>query len=80
MRDPAVRRSEVIMVQFALKTAGAVAVLVGVLASGFGSFWASEALEFFSSSSIGRVLEIFVPFLPIFLITFGAFLLVKARQ
>ncbi len=67
------------MIQLALKISGAAAVAVGVLAIGFGSFWASRTMEFFASSSIGRAFEIFVPFLPILLITFGAFLLVKSR-
>ena len=68
------------MIQFVLKISGAGAVVVGLLAIGFGSFWASRTLELFSSSSIGRAFETWVPFMPIFLITFGAYLLVKSRQ
>ncbi len=68
------------MVRFALKISGAAAVIAGVLAIGFGSFWASRTLELVSSSSIGRAFETLVPFLPIFLIAFGAFLLVKSRS
>ena len=68
------------MIRFALKVSGAAAVAVGVLAICFGSFWASQTLEFFDSSSIGRVFETLVPFLPILLIAFGAFLLVRSRQ
>ena len=56
------------------------AVVVGVLAIGFGSFWASRTLELFSSSSIGPAFETLVPFLPILLIAFGAFLLARSRQ
>ncbi len=74
------RGKRVGMIQLALKICGAAAVVVGVLAIGFGSFWASQTLEFFDSSSIGRVFETLVPFLPILLIAFGAFLLVKSRQ
>ena len=68
------------MISFALKISGAAAVGVGVLAIGFGSLWASRTMAFFSSSSIGRAFESFVPFLPICLIAFGAFLLVKSRH
>ncbi len=68
------------MIQAALKICGAGAVGVGLLAIGFGSFWASQTLELVSSSSIGRAFETLVPFLPIFLIAFGAHLLVKSRQ
>ncbi len=68
------------MIQLALKISGAAAVVVGVLAIAFGSVWASRTLELFSSGSIGVVFETLVPFLPILLVTFGAFLLVKSRQ
>jgi len=61
-----------------LATAGVAAV--GLVAIAFGSLWAPDTLELFASSSIGRALELFVPFLPILLITFGAFLLVKSRE
>ena len=67
------------MIQLALKISGAAAVAVGVLAIGFGSFWASRTLKFFDSSAIGRVFETLVPFLPILLIAFGALLLVRSR-
>jgi hypothetical protein len=63
-----------------LATAGVAAVAVGLVAIAFGSLWAPDTLELFASSSIGRALEILVPFLPIFLIMFGAFLLVKSRE
>ena len=68
------------MIQLALKISGAAAVVVGVLAIAFGSIWASRTLKLFSSSSIGVVFETLVPFSPILLIAFGAFLLVKSRQ
>ncbi len=67
------------MIELALKISGAAAVVVGVLAIAFGSVWASGAMDLFASSAVGRVFESFVPFLPIFLIAFGAFLLVKSR-
>jgi hypothetical protein len=62
------------------RAAGGTAVALGVLAIGFGSLWASQALDLFGQSAIGRVFEILVPFLPIFLILLGAYLLVRARQ
>ncbi len=80
MADPSEPPSEASMIQLVLNISGAAAVVVGVLAIGFGSFWASQTLQFFSSSSIGRAFEVAVPFLPILLITFGAFLLVKSTQ
>ena len=79
MEDAAVRSREANGVRFVLMTAGVV-VVVGLVAIAFGSLWASDTLELFSGSSIGRALELFVPFLPIFLITFGAFLLIKPRE
>jgi len=39
-----------------------------------------KAVAYQWSYAIGRALDTFIPFLPVFLITFGAFLLVKARQ
>jgi hypothetical protein len=68
------------MVQLTLKVSGAAAVVIGVLGIAFGSLWATRTMELFASSAIGRVFESFVPFLPIFLIAFGARLLVKSRQ
>jgi uncharacterized membrane protein len=73
-----VRSKEAKGVRFALTTAGVVAV--GLVAIAFGSLWASDTLELFARSPIGRALELFVPFLPIFLITSGAFLLIKSRE
>ena len=74
------RGKRVGVIQLALKICGVTAVVVGVLAIGFGSFWASRTLELFSSGSIGPAFETLVPFLPILLIAFGAFLLVRSRQ
>lgn len=68
------------MVQLTLKVSGAAAVVIGVLGIAFGSLWATQTMELFASSAIGLVFESFVPFLPIFLIAFGAFLLVRSRQ
>jgi hypothetical protein len=67
------------MLQLAMKLAGTVSMVAGVLAICFGSLWASEALEFVSDT-IGEVFEIFVPFLPILLIVSGASLLVRSRR
>ena len=80
MEDAAVRSRGANQVRFVLTTAGVAAVVVGLVAIAFGSFWASDSLELFSRSSIGRALELFVPFLPIFLITFGTFLLIRSRE
>ena len=80
MTDPADQPPESSMIQFALKLSGAAAAVTGVLGICLGSLWASETLEWFSNSAIGRALEILVPFLPILLIALGAFLLVKSRQ
>jgi hypothetical protein len=68
------------MIQFALKASGAGAVTVGLLALAFGSLWASRALELVSGSSIAAVFDTLLPFLPIFLIASGAFLLVRPRN
>ena len=65
------------MIQLALKISGAAAVVTGVVAIGFGSIWASRTLELFSGSAIGQT---FVPFFPILLIAFGAYLLATSRQ
>ncbi len=67
------------MIQFVLKLAGSTAVVFGVLAIAFGSVWASETMQFFSSTIL-RPFETFVPFLPILLVAFGAFLVVKSRE
>jgi hypothetical protein len=80
MTDPTQRPREARMTQVALEISGAAAAATGVLGICFGSFWAPETLELFSSSAIGGVLEISVPFLPILLITLGAFLLVQSRH
>ncbi len=68
------------MIPFALRTAGAAALGTGVLAIGFGSRWAPQTLEHFYRSAVGRTFELAVPFLPIFLIMLGAFLLVESRK
>jgi hypothetical protein len=80
MENAAVQSRQANRVRFALAIAGVAAVVVGLAAIAFGSFWASDSLELFSRSSIGRALELFLPFLPIFLIAFGAFLLIRSRQ
>ncbi len=79
MTDPTVPPVEVRVAQRALEVAGAAAVLVGVLAIAFGSVWASEALGLSPDNTIGSLLDLIVPFLPILLIMFGAFLLAKSR-
>ncbi len=68
------------MLQLTMKISGAAAVVVGLLGICFGSFWASRTMTLFDSYAVGRALDTFIPFLPVFLITFGAFLLVKTRQ
>ena len=59
------------------KTVGFVAVLSGAFMAAFGAFWASRTLQVFADNPLGPVLEYFVPFLPIFLMLFGAYLLSK---
>ena len=68
------------MMRFAMRISGAAAVAVGVLAIAFGSYWASQTMTFVSSNLPGALFDTFVPFLPIFLIAFGAFLFVRSRQ
>jgi hypothetical protein len=80
MTDSTKRMREAGTIRVALEPLGAAAAATGVLGICFGSFWASRTLELFSSSAIGRALEILVPFLPILLVFLGAFLLVESRR
>ena len=68
------------MIQRTLQLSGCVLVALGVLAVAFGSVWAAPALEPFDGNPVIGPFELLVPFLPIFLIALGAFLLVKSRR
>ncbi len=56
---------------------GLVAISSGAFMAAFGTFWASRTIQVFSDNPFGPVLEYLVPFLPIFLMLFGAYLLSK---
>ena len=59
---------------------GVVAMGMGIFGIGFGSFWAPAALEFFAGNEIAENFELVIPFVPIFLIALGAYLLVGYPQ
>jgi len=64
---------------------GIMAVAVGLLGSSFGSGWSAGAFEFFAGIEIMNLIGSFapyfpfIPFYPIFIIIFGAYLIVKSR-
>ncbi|MCH8840947.1 MAG: hypothetical protein IH831_09820 [Planctomycetes bacterium] len=62
------------------KIVGFVAVSFGAFTAIFGSFWASRTMQIFSDNPLGPLLDYFVPFLPIFLMLFGAYLLTSSRR
>ncbi len=62
------------------KIVGFVAASSGASMAAFGTFWASRTMQVFEDNPLGPVLSYFVPFLPIFLILFGAYLLTSARR
>ncbi len=72
--------------QFLYLASGSTVVIVGLIASSFGSAWSGRVYEFFDGietmQAIGTYVPYFpfVPFFPIFLIMFGAGLIVKSRQ
>ncbi len=61
------------------RIAGVTAICFGALTAIFGSFWTSGTLQLFSGIVLGPALEYLVPFLPIFLMLFGAYLLTNHR-
>jgi len=63
-----------------MKTAGTAAVALGLTGIAMGSLWAPGALDFVESNGIGWPLELFLPFLPIFLMAAGADLLARSRR
>ncbi len=67
-------------VHVVFRIAGIAAVSFGAYMAIFGSFWASTTMQVFSDSPFGPVLDYFVPFLPIFLMLFGAYLLTNSRR
>ena len=59
----------------ALRVAGTIIVLLGLLTSVFHSNWTPKTLEYLSGSAIGQTVALFVPYAPIALITIGAALI-----
>lgn len=64
---------------------GIVMVLIGLAGIGFGSNWSAQAYELYAGIRIMEFIDTFmpyfpfVPFYPVALITFGAFLIVKSK-
>ena len=54
-------------------------VLLGLAGIGLGSIWAPPTLAFFASYQFAQKFELIIPFLPIFLILLGAFVLNESR-
>ena len=63
-----------------LMIAGVAMVSTGVLGISVGSIWAPAALQFFASNESVQKFELIIPFLPILLIAFGAYLAVYSRK
>ena len=67
--------------RWALRAGGLALAVAGVLGLGFGSQWAPEALGFAESlGAAAGLAELVVPFLPVFLVALGAYLVVGSRQ
>ena len=64
---------------------GIVALIVGLIASGFGRAWSPQVYDFLFSFQIIEYFDAFtpyfpgVPFYPLFVLILGAFLIVKSR-
>ena len=64
---------------------GIVAVVIGLIGSGFGSAWSPQVYEFLFAFKVVESIDTFmpyfplVPFYPIFIMMLGAFLIVKSR-
>jgi len=71
--------NEVRIYRPALLIAGLAVAAIGALGS-FGSLWASKTMQLLPVNAIGKVIELFVPLFPIFLMAFGAFLIAKSWQ
>ncbi len=74
------------LAQLLYLVSGIAVVIVGLLASSFGSAWSGQVYEFFAGIETMETITTyvpyfpFVPFFPIFLIILGAGLIVKSRQ
>ncbi len=71
------KQSNEVRIYRPLQIAGIAIVAMGALGS-FGSLWASRTLQLLPKNAIGRVIELFVPLFPIFLMAFGAVLIAKS--
>ncbi len=64
---------------------GIVAVVIGLIGSSYGSAWSPQAYEFLFGFKIIESIDTFmpyfplVPFYPMFIIMFGAFLIVQSK-
>ncbi len=67
-------------VHVAFRIAGIGTVSFGAYMAVFGSNWASRTMQVLSDNPLGPVLGLFAPFLPIFLMLFGAYLLTNTRR
>ncbi len=63
-----------------LLTTGAATAGTGLFGIAFGFSWADPTMKLFASNEILQIFELAVPFLPIFLIALGAYLVVKSKQ
>ncbi|WOH36760.1 hypothetical protein RI844_15485 [Thalassotalea fonticola] len=66
--------------QYALITLGVVAITIGFLTICFGSYWSTPIFAFMTNIGINSSFEVVVPFLSIFIIMLGAYLIVKSRH
>ncbi len=68
-----------------LRVSGIVLLAIGLIGISFGSAWSPQVYKFFSGIEVMTFIDTFmpyfpfVPFYPIFIITTGAFLVVKSR-
>ena len=68
-----------------LLLAGSVAIIIGVAGSSFGSVWSPATYDFLFQFKMVEVTDSFmpyfplVPFYPLFVMMFGAFLIAKSR-
>ncbi|MGI9289321.1 MAG: hypothetical protein ACR2P1_28390 [Pseudomonadales bacterium] len=64
----------------ALSILGALIIVVGLLGIVSGSYWSTTVFELVDGYTLSLVIELFVPFLPIFMIIAGAALISKSRN
>ncbi len=63
-----------------LRAAGMVLATIGVMASVFDSYWKPTAYEYLSGSAIGRIVALFVPYMPIIFIAVGISLTFRSMR